>query len=67
MGATEPVEAVVAGHRVSLIPMFSDVRDFIVLGRDFFLHFCVEFDERARELRLTPYPERVGLRERSWD
>jgi hypothetical protein len=54
---------------VQLLPMFSDTRKELglVLGRDFFLHFRVEFDERARELRLTPYGERVGLRERSWD
>ena len=51
----ETLAITVAGVQIDVRPRFAPV-DFVILGRrDIFMRFKIEFDERARLTRLTPY------------
>jgi hypothetical protein len=54
--APNPLEATIMGKTVSLTAKFDPNLPVILLGReDFFRRFKVEFDQRHRRVRLTPY------------
>ncbi len=53
--STQKFSIVVADHKIEVRPRFAPIHVAILGRRDFFMHFRVEFDERKRVTRLTPY------------
>jgi len=51
------VSVEVAGAVIDVRPRFAPVNIAILGRRDFFMQFKVEFDERRRVTRLTPYAD----------